>query len=301
MLVEITPERWRYEWINRKLDCRADLAVREAEIRRVVGGRGDCRADEERADRRARSRLTVPYHFGGNRKLELEPILEKGDSRLDCRLGCRAGRRDTLGANLRAMGNVRLGTENNRAAIRAAFRAALRTDQWFGGWIYRQGQARQSISKSGNQIVAEEFFGCIPRYLADRRAALWTALVADQRVGGLAGLAARRAELRADREVVGTGPGRAGALRAALWAVLRANDRSDRRVKSWRFSRDQALCVTIDSLAEGIYAIQVYQVSRPLREADSTQESGRRLHFRPPHATRILRRADSPRNSAIER
>jgi FYVE zinc finger len=53
-------------------------------------------------------------------------------------------------------------------------------------------------------------------------------------------------------------------------------------IKSSWFSRDQALCVTIDSLAEGIYAIQVCRLSRPLCQADSPEESGRWIHLHPP-------------------
>src|SRR4029077_16475771 len=43
--------------------------------------------------------------------------------------------------------------------------------------------------------------------------------------------------------------------RANLWAERRADLRADCRLKSRWFSRDQALCVTTNSLAEWIYAI----------------------------------------------
>jgi hypothetical protein len=43
-------------------------------------------------------------------------------------------------------------------------------------------------------------------------------------------------------------------------------------------------------------AIQVYQVPRPLRQADSLEESGRWLHLHPPYATRILRRDNFLKN-----
>jgi hypothetical protein len=67
------------------------------------------------------------------------------------------------------------------------------------------------------------------------------------------------------------------------------------RVKSRWFRRDQALCVATDSLVERIYATQVCQIPRSLRQADSPEESGRWLHLHPPDATRILRRDDPSR------
>jgi hypothetical protein len=80
----------------------------------------------------------------------------------------------------------------------------------------------------------------------------------------------------------------------------RSTERS--RLQSRWFSRDQALCVTTDSLVERLYAISVYQVPRPLREADSPKESGRWLHLHPPDAARILRRFDfsNPRELTMQ-
>jgi hypothetical protein len=92
--------------------------------------------------------------------------------------------------------------------------------------------------------------------------------------------------------------GRRVASRAELWgdrrADLRAGRRALRRVKSRWFSRDQALCVTPDSLVERIYAIQLHQIPRPLRQTDFPEESGRRLHLHPPDATRLFRRYSHP-------
>jgi hypothetical protein len=70
----------------------------------------------------------------------------------------------------------------------------------------------------------------------------------------------------------------------ALLPERRSDRRAGRRAKSRWFSRDQALCVTTDSLAERLYAIQVCQFSRPLRQADSSEEGGRWLHIHPPDA-----------------
>jgi hypothetical protein len=59
-------------------------------------------------------------------------------------------------------------------------------------------------------------------------------------------------------------------------------------VASNRGGSAQALRATTDSLVERKYAIQVNQIPRSVRQADSSEESGRRLHLQPPDATRLL-------------
>jgi hypothetical protein len=54
-----------------------------------------------------------------------------------------------------------------------------------------------------------------------------------------------------------------------------------------------ALCVTTDSLVEGIYASQFCQVPRPMRQTYFPEESGWRLYLHPSDAARLLRRFDS--------
>jgi hypothetical protein len=90
-----------------------------------------------------------------------------------------------------------------------------------------------SISKSGNQAVAEKFFDCISDYLLDLRA-LYLPLSMDLPT----------------------------AFREYLRAGLRADPCDDLGVKSRWFGRDQALCAATDFLPDRIYAIQLHQVPR---------------------------------------